>query len=80
MRKVVDIIGHTYGLLRVVGFDRCENKRSYWVCECECKKIVVLRKDHFAYAYSKQKSCGCLRNAKSSERMKEWHRMREATP
>ena len=75
MQMVIDITGNTYGMLYVIGFDHCENKRSYWRCQCECKNIVVLRKDHFAYKYSKQKSCGCLHREKSSERMKKWHKM-----
>ena len=60
-RKLVDITGNTYNFLKVIGFSHIdENRRSYWVCECtRCGKVVILRKDAFAYHYIDTKSCGC---------------------
>lgn len=74
MQQIIDITGNTYNMLQVEGFDRCENGRSYWICRCECGKIVSLRKDLFAYTYSKQKSCGCYHRKESSKRMTEQNR------
>lgn len=74
MSRFIDITGNSYGRLYVLGFSHCEGKRSYWLCRCECKNLVILRKDHFAYPYSKQKSCGCLHRENSSKRMYEYHR------
>lgn len=76
MRRLIDIAGRRFGMLTVLRFDRCEGKRSYWTCRCDCGKIVVLRKDHFAYPYSKAKSCGCYHRSESSRRMSERHRRR----
>lgn len=76
MSRVVDITGNQYNRLTVIGFDHCENKRSFWKCRCDCGKVVILRKDHFAYKYSRQKSCGCLHRQRSSEYMKELHRLK----
>ena len=76
--RVVDITGRDFNMLHVVGLDHCENRRSYWLCRCECGNTVVLRKSHFAYRGSKQVSCGCYRNKKSSERMKERHQRRRS--
>lgn len=76
MSRIVDISGNDYHMLHVVGLDYCEKKRSYWICRCECGKVVSLRKDYFAYEWSKQKSCGCLHRKVSSERMTEIHRKR----
>ena len=76
MRKFIDITGQRFNMLTVVRFDRCENKRQYWICRCDCGKIVALRKDHFAYPYSTVKSCGCYRKVDSSRRMSERHRKR----
>ena len=58
---LIDIVGNQYGFLKVVRFSHMDNRRrSIWVCEClRCGKHVTLRKDHFAYAHSKVKSCGC---------------------
>lgn len=60
-QRIVDITGNTYGFLKVVGFSHIGNRRrSYWNCKClRCGKVVTIRKDSFAYSYSKVKSCGC---------------------
>lgn len=60
-RGLIDITGNTYGFLKVLGFSHIgKRRRSYWNCEClRCGKIVTIRKDSFAYSYSKVKSCGC---------------------
>lgn len=72
----IDITGNKYNRLSVVGLDRLAGKRSFWVCKCDCGKTVTLRKDHFAYKYSHQKSCGCLRSECSSQRMTARHEKR----
>ena len=74
MQRIVDITGNKYNMLEVLSFDHCENKRSYWKCRCDCGKVVILRKCHFAYECSKQKSCGCLHRKESSIRMTELNR------
>ena len=70
-QKLVDITGNEYGFLRVVKFSHIGNRRkSYWECEClRCGKHVVLRKDNFAYSWSKQKSC-CWHIEESKQRAK----------
>lgn len=60
-QSLIDITGNTYGFLKVIGFSHMGyRRRSYWKCEClRCGKEVIIRKDSFAYPYSKVKSCGC---------------------
>ena len=71
-QALIDITGNEYGFLRVKRFSHIGNRRrSYWECEClRCGKTVTLRKDHFAYPYSRQKSCGCWHPEESSIRAK----------
>lgn len=71
-QELIDITGNTYGFLKVIGFSHIGNRRrSYWKCECQrCGKIVTLRKDSFAYPYSKVKSCGCWHIEESKMRAK----------
>lgn len=76
MGNLIDITGNRYGRLEVIGFSHTESHRGYWICKCECERIVILRKDHFAYPYSHQKSCGCLHSESSSARMKALHEKR----
>lgn len=77
-RNFIDISGNDYGLLHVITLSHIENGRSYWVCRCKCGKEIILRKDSFAYKYSKQKSCGCLHRSNSSKRMLKYHERRRA--
>ena len=71
-QELIDITGNEYGFLRVVKFSHIgDRRRSYWECEClRCGKHVVLRKDYFAYSWSKVKSCGCWHIEESSIRAK----------
>ena len=71
-QELIDITGNVYGFLKVVRFSHIGNRRrSYWECEClRCGKSVVLRKDAFAYPYSKVKSCGCWHIEESRQRAK----------
>ena len=71
-QELIDITGNEYGFLRVKRFSHIGNRRrSYWECEClRCGETVTLRKDQFAYPYSKIKSCGCWHIEESSTRAK----------
>lgn len=69
---LIDITGNEYGFLKVKRFSHIGNRRrSYWECEClRCGKTTTLRKDEFAYPYSKVKSCGCWHIEESKQRAK----------
>ena len=70
-QSLIDITGNEYGFLKVLRFSHMGyRRRSYWECEClRCGKIVTLRKDSFAYPYSKVKSCGCWHIEETRERV-----------
>lgn len=72
-QRLIDISGDQYGFLKVISFSHMGGRRrSYWKCKClRCGKEVVLRKDNFAYPYSKVKSCGCWHIEESSKRPKD---------
>lgn len=73
--RLIDITGNQYNFLKVVRFVGMRGSRSLWECECtRCGKHVVLRKDHFAYKNSRQKSCGCWHRDQSRKRMLAIHR------
>jgi hypothetical protein len=71
-KNLIDITGNEYGFLKVVKFLRTDDRRrSIWECEClRCGKHVALRKDHFAYPWSRVKSCGCWHIEESKMRAK----------
>lgn len=58
MRKI-DMTGRVCNRLTVKEFDRVENKRTYWKCECECGKIVSVDGNKLRNGHTK--SCGCFK-------------------
>lgn len=50
-----------YGMLKVLD-KKYENKKYYWLCECDCGNIKWIRMD--SVKSGRQKSCGCLRNGR----------------
>ena len=58
MSKFIDIKGKKYNRWTVLSLDRIENKRAYWLCECECGTQRVISSSSLRCGNSK--SCGCL--------------------
>ena len=52
--KGVDLVGQRHGMLQVI--QKANHGRSWWVCKCDCGKIVELQ----TYRFFEYKSCGCL--------------------
>lgn len=55
------LIGKTFGRLTVLAFSPCEDRRSYWLCECSCDKKTqrIFRDDALKSGHTE--SCGCLK-------------------
>ena len=56
--QFIDIEGHVYGELTVIGFAGRINKTMYWVCLCACGNFIVkntgnLRRGRSRYCYRK---------------------------
>lgn len=69
--KRIDMTGRVCNRLTVKGFDRIENKRTYWKCECECGKIVSVEGNKLRNGHTK--SCGCY----NAERIKQQRKFNE---
>ena len=67
-----DLVGFRSGRLLVVAFHHKENNANYWLCKCDCGNEVIKRTVDLR---SKRavRSCGCLRNEKSGERLHEMY-------
>ncbi len=68
-----DLTNMRFGKLNVI--KRAENyitpqgiKHAQWLCKCDCGKEVIIRGNSLLKGDTK--SCGCLRNEKSYERLK----------
>ena len=53
----VDFVGARHGMLQVIR--KADHGRSWWVCKCDCGKIVELQ----TFRFFEYKSCGCLEKA-----------------
>ena len=67
-----DLMGRRFGRLTVIG--RTDNQTGIrrWICACECGKETLVRTGVLNAGTTK--SCGCLRDEGSSNRMKEMRR------
>ena len=64
MPKKIDLTGQRFGRLRVVAYDRLENHKKWWVCECQCGNRLIVRKDQLRTGNTT--SCGCNRKGKAT--------------
>lgn len=62
---MVDLVGEKYGRLTVVGFDRLQNRKTYWHCVCDCGLTVIATGNNLRSGNTK--SCGCLQREKASQ-------------
>lgn len=62
-----ELLGKKFERLYVVKFDHMDDHgRSYWLCECECGKKLIVRRESLLTGHTK--SCGCYKLDKLSER------------
>lgn len=62
MKKVIDITGKKYNNLTVISFYDMKNKKSRWLCQCECGNEKVVYSTYLKNG--NVKSCGCLLHKK----------------
>lgn len=53
-----DISGQRFHRLTVRQLDHMENKKSYWLCDCDCGNTIVVPKCNLLN--DNTKSCGCM--------------------
>ena len=52
-----DLTGKRYGRLTALKLDHIANRKSYWLCQCDCGNTKVIRSDCLGTTLS----CGCLK-------------------
>lgn len=59
MGKVIDMTGQKFGRLTVIerDFNTNTNHKAYWICQCNCGKIISVRGQDLRQG--KTLSCGC---------------------
>ena len=64
-----DLTGKRFGRLTVLRRDDEESlRRVFWICQCDCGRIVSVSSCHLNSGHTK--SCGCLHKEQLSQRMK----------
>jgi len=66
--KIINELGNKYGRLIVIKYAGTRNNRARWKCQCDCGNKTIV--DGSMLRSHKIKSCGCLKNQKTSERFK----------
>ena len=60
MRKLAnDLTGKKFGKLEVIGVHDTGSRKTYYVCQCDCGNVKVVRAD--ALISGATKSCGCIK-------------------
>lgn len=65
--KREDLTDQKFGMYTFVRWDSDKNKKTYWLCRCDCGTEKVVRSQ--SVKSGETKSCGCYQRKISSERM-----------
>ena len=67
-KRIIDITGERYHRLVVLGLsDKKTKDKTNWVCECECGKKTIVRKDNLTNGITT--SCGCYKREQLSRQV-----------
>lgn len=67
MGKIKNLAGQKFDRLTVIKFVEIRDHSSYWLCQCDCGNLKVIRGDCLSHAAirNKTKSCGCLKRERN---------------
>lgn len=60
--KFVDLSGQKFGRLTAIEKAYVKNKKTYWLCQCECGNKTIVLGTNLTRLHTK--SCGCLQKEK----------------
>ena len=73
MRKLAnDLTGKKFGKLEVIGVHDTGSRKTYYVCQCDCGNVKVVRADSLISGATK--SCGCIKNEQDKTNLTDNHR------
>ena len=67
IKQIDDLTGKKYGRLTVIGLQPTETRKTYWICQCDCGNIKVVRSDSLKSGAIK--SCGCLKKEQDKKNL-----------
>ena len=73
MRKLAnDLTGKKFGKLEVIGVHDTGSRKTYYVCQCDCGNVKVVRSDSLISGATK--SCGCIKKEQGKTNLTANHR------
>ena len=73
MRKLAnDLTGKKFGKLEVIGVHDTGSRKTYYVCQCDCGNVKVVRADSLISGATK--SCGCIKKERDKTNLTANHR------
>jgi hypothetical protein len=57
-KRIKDLTGQKFNRLTVVKFSHSKNRKTFWLCKCDCGNEKIVRSD--SLKDESVKSCGCL--------------------
>ena len=67
LSRVDDLTDKRYGRLTVIGIHDTPTRKTYWVCQCDCGNIKVVRSDSLKCGAIR--SCGCLKKEQDQKNL-----------
>ena len=64
IKNVKNLTGQQFGRLTVIGLEPANSRKTYWICQCDCGNIKVVRSD--SLQNGSVRSCGCLKREQNS--------------
>ena len=63
--KCQDLTGKKFGNLTVISKSDSINRKSYWICKCDCGNKTIVRASNLKSGHTK--SCGCYKKTREIE-------------
>lgn len=65
--KIKDLTGQKFGRLTVIGMQPTETRKTFWVCQCDCGNMKVVRSDSLQCGAIR--SYGCLKKEQDKKNL-----------
>lgn len=67
IKNVDNLTGQKFGMLTVIGLHPTETRKTYWICQCDCGNMKIVRSDSLKCGAIK--SCGCLKKKQDEKNL-----------
>lgn len=71
LKNVKDLTGQRFGGLIVISLQPTESRKTYWICQCDCGEVKIVRSDNLQCGAIK--SCGCLKKEQDKKNLTTHH-------